>query len=246
MLSACALSACGGGGGSGGSSDQPAKASVPVPGAAIQPVATSTKAVKIAMFGDSTAYGLTFETGAYTQSPHNEPISLQYALQQKYGSAVTVEDDGVPGSTCPEILNGTAPVTKSWTQEMASTDAQIVTANPAINDAFLPQETDQEFIYCYGQLAQIARQYGKTFVIMTPNPINDPHNTNIWSLVHDEQYVAQIQGVALVDQWNTIQTNIPNWADDLPDNIHPNDALYEYKAQTSLLALDPLVKSMMQ
>lgn len=189
------------------------------------------------MYGDSTTWGTTFETGTYTQSPHNEPLSLQWAMQNQFGPNVTVENHGVPGATCPELLWGTAPAALSWTQQMAATSAQIVTMNCAINDAFLPDETDADFQYAYGQFAQIAKQYGKTFVIMTPNPINDPHNTNIWSLVHDEQYVAQVQGVALIDQWNNIQNTIPNWASDLPDNIHPNDALYEYKAQYSYQGL---------
>lgn len=237
---AATLSACGGGGG-GSSSPEPVAAQAP---------ATTAKApqptVKIAMFGDSTTYGSTFETGSYTQSPHNEPAALQANLQQKYGTAVTVENHGVPGSTCPELLYGQAPVTQPWTVAMANSDAQIVTVNEGINDAFLPGETDQDFIYCYSQLAAIAKQYGKTFVLMTPNPINDTHNANLWSLVHDEQYVAQTQGVAIVDQWDAIQTGFPGWAADLPDNIHPNDALYEIKAQNSSLVVAPIISSLIR
>lgn len=193
------------------------------------------------MYGDSTTWGTTFETGSYTVSPHNEPASIQYALQQKYGPSVTVENHGVPGSTCPQNLWGQKDVKNSWAVEMASSDAQIVTMNCAINDTFLPEETDQDFIYVYGQFAQIAKQYGKTFVIMTPNPINDPHNSNLAALVQDEAYVASVQGVAIVDQWNAIQSNVVDWQKHLPDNIHPDSDLYMYKGQTSFNAMQAAV-----
>lgn len=253
-LSACTLSACGGGGG-GTPGNQPSTATQSTPASKPQAALSAAKSVKVAMYGDSTVTGCTLQAGApaesgclagYTVSPHNEPTSLQFALQQAYGTGVTVENHGIPGSTCPQWLWGQGGVKNSWAVEMANSDAQIVTMNCAINDAFLPNETDQDFQFVYGQFAQIARQYGKTFVIMTPNPINDPHNINLGSLVHDEQYVARAQGVAIVDQWSTIQTTMPNWAAYLPDNIHPNDALYEYKAQTSLLTLDPLVRALIQ
>jgi hypothetical protein len=110
------------------------------------------------MYGGSTAWGTTFEAGAYTQSPHNEPVSLQYALQQRYGCAVTVENHGVPGSICAQWLWGQNDVKRAWAVEMANSDAQIVIMNCAINDAFLPNETHQDFQFLYGQFAQIARQ----------------------------------------------------------------------------------------
>ena len=197
------------------------------------------------MYGDSTVWGVTFETGAYTQSPHNQPVSLQYALQQKYGASVTVDNRAVPGATCPELLWGQSPATTSWTQEMAHSDAQIITMSCAINDSFRPNETDQDFQFIYGQFAQIARQYGKTFIIMTPNPISDPHNQNIWSLVHDEQYVAQVQQVNIIDQWDTIQATIPGWASHLADKYHPDDMLYEYESQTSAEVIGPIVQSLL-
>lgn len=223
------LAACGG---SGQSSVPTAK---PVAASAVQP------AVTIAMYGDSTTWGTTFETGVYTQSPHNEPVSLQWALQQQFGTSVTVENHGVPGATCPELLWGQAPATQSWAQAMASSDAQIVTMNCAINDAFLPNETEADFEYAYGQFAQIAHQYGKTFVIMTPNPIGDGHNSELGQLVQYEGIVANEVGVAIIDQWDNIQNTVPNWLAELPDQIHPNDDLYEYKAQYSAQGLQGAV-----
>lgn len=214
-----ALAACGGGGDS--------------PVVLTAKAASIPRTVKIAMYGDSTAYGLTLANGVHSQSPYNEPASLQWAMQQQFGPVVTVENHGVPGSTCPEILWGTAPVTKSWAVEMANSNADIVTANPGINDAFLPNESNADFTFCMGQLAQIAKQYGKTFVIETPNPIDYGQNANIGSLVHDEQSL----GVPMIDQWNNIQSTVPNWATYLPDHVHPDDDLYAYKAQYSFLIL---------
>ncbi|WP_229288144.1 SGNH/GDSL hydrolase family protein [Burkholderia pseudomallei] len=229
-----ALTACGGG-------DDGTSAPTTQPDPAPSTSPAPSKTVKIAMYGDSTAYGTTFEAGAYVQSPHNEPASIQFALQRKYGTAVTVENRGVPGSTCGQWMWGQNDVKQAWTVEMAKSDAQIITMNCAINDAFLPNETDQDFQYVYGQFAQIARQYGKTFVIVTPNPIDDPHNDRLEELVRSQHYVAQIQQVGIIDQWSAIQQAMPNWQANLPDRIHPNGALYEYMAQISAAAMDSTV-----
>ncbi|AIP62970.2 hypothetical protein DR62_2511 [Burkholderia thailandensis] len=195
----------------------------------------------MAMYGDSTAFGTTLVAGDYVQSPHNEPASVQFALQRRYGAAVTVENRGVPGSTCGQWLWGQKDVQQAWAVEMSKSDAQIVTMNCAINDAFLPNETDQDFQYIYGQFAQTARQYGKTFVIITPNPIDDPHNARLEELVRSQHYVAELQQIEIIDQWSTIQRAMPNWQANLPDRIHPNDALYEYMAQISAASLDGVV-----
>lgn len=232
-----ALTACGGGSDGSG---QPT-ATTPRPDPAPSALPPSSKTVKIAMYGDSTAFGTTFVAGAYIQSPHNEPASVQFALQRRYGDAVTVENRGVPGSTCGQWLWGQKDVQQAWAVEMSKSDAQIVTMNCAINDAFLPNETDQDFQYVYGQFAQTARQYGKTFVIVTPNPIDDPHNARLEELVRSQHYVAQLQQVEIIDQWSTIQQAMPNWRANLPDRIHPNDAVYEYMAQIFTAALDSTV-----
>lgn len=229
-----ALTACGGGSDGGGQTAKPTTHQDPMPA----PSTPHSKIVKIAMYGDSTAFGTTLLSGVYVQSQHNEPASLQFALQNKYGLAVTVENRGVPGSTCGQWLWGQKDVRQAWTVEMATSDAQIVMMNCAINDAFLPNETDQDFQYVYGQFAQIARQYGKTFVILTPNPIDDPHNDRLEELVRNQHYVAQVQQVKIIDQWSVIQQAMPNWRASLPDRIHPNDALYEYMAQITAAALD--------
>ena len=117
---------------------------------------TVANPLHIAVYGDSTIFGWTYNGTGYVQSPQNTPTTLQNLLQQKYGGTVVVENRGVNGSTCPEWLWGTAPVTKSWVNEMAASDAQIVVMNVGINDAFLPasQESDTDFMYCYGQLVQ--------------------------------------------------------------------------------------------
>lgn len=238
------LAACGGGGG-GSSSDAPAPTRATQPATPAAPIKQSAT-IKIAMYGDSTTYGSTFANGGYVQSSHNEPATLQLDLQKVYGSAVTVDNRGVPGSTCAQWLWGQKDVKQAWTVEMANSDAQIVTMNCAINDAFMPTETDEDFKYMYGQFAQIAKQYGKTFVIMTPNPIDDGHNANLWSLVHDEQYVSGMEQVSIVDDWTMIQAQFPTWANDLPDHIHPNDALYEYKASLAFSTLSNIVSQLIK
>jgi hypothetical protein len=198
--------------------------------------------VKIAMYGDSTVWGsTTWPDGSWGQNPHNEPVTLGWLLAQALGEGkVVVENHGIGGINCGDLLYGKGLVKTKWDDEMASSDADIVTFNPAINDAFVPGLTDQDFIFCYSQLTAIAKNHGKTVVIMTPNPINNTHNATIWSLVNDERYVAQQEQVFIVDQWTTIMNTYP-WQQHLPDNIHPDTDLYEYKASLSYQTIKPIV-----
>jgi hypothetical protein len=204
--------------------------------------------VTVAMYGDSTAWGSTPDlpwTGLYHQSPDNEPASLQWLLRQKYGLAVTVENHGVPGSTCPELLNGTPPASKTFEQEMESTSAQLVTMNCAINDAFVTGESDTDFSYTYSQFAQIAQRHGKVLVIEGPNPVNRTQNARLWQLLYDEKVLSATWGIPMVDQYDLIIANLPWWQTLLPDNIHPNDSLYESKAVNSFAVLDPIVGALL-
>ncbi|MFM0351445.1 hypothetical protein [Paraburkholderia sp. RL17-347-BIC-D] len=141
-------------------------------------------------------YGYTLVNGTDVQSANNEPAVLQSQLQPILGPTVTVQNRGVGGSTCAQWLYGTGnpSITQSWAAEMAQSTAQIVAMNCGINDAYQPGLSTSDWNYMYSQFAAIANQYGKTFVVMTPNPINNPHNANFWSLVNDEKYVARQLG----------------------------------------------------
>jgi hypothetical protein len=205
------------------------------------PALSNLSSVVIALYGDSTMWGTTLVNGVYTQSPDNEPALLQIAFNTSFPGRVAVLNRAVPGSTCPELLYGQPPIAQPWAVEMASSPAQIVAWNQEINDAFIPGYTDADEIYCESQLVAIARTYGKTVLIMSGNPINDSHNSIMWSLTHDILYVGQQLQVPVIDQWDTILNWYPDWQADLPDNIHPDARLYTYKAGVSYNILEPIV-----
>jgi lysophospholipase L1-like esterase len=232
------MSACGGGG------------STPAPQAASsseQPVPASKKStVKIALYGDSTMWGTTYKNGTYSQSPNNPTAALQTLLQAKYGPGVTVENHALPGSTAPENLWGQPPASINWATAMAQSSADIVVINLGINDAYAPDEELADFTYCLGQFVQIARQYGKTVVLQTSNPINTDHEAILGQLVAAEKALAAPLSVPLIDDWSVVQANIPNWQAHTPDNVHPDDGLYQYEATVAIATLAPLVAQMLQ
>lgn len=128
---------------------------------------------------------------------------------------------------------------------MAQSKASIVIINPAINDAFEPNETDQDFTYTYGQLVQIARAAGKTVIIETPNPINNDHESILSNLVQDERAVARDWSLQVIDQFDYLPS-LSNWAVLLcSDGIHPTDDGYEVKAEQEMAVIGPVVQSLL-
>lgn len=230
-LSATALAACGGGG---GTSFAPAPVTQPP---ATQPTMTT---IKIECFGDSTMYGSTgTQANGYTQSPNNVPAVLQSLL----GSGFVVVNGGVGGSTTPQWLLGSgaptphAGITQTWTQRMAASDAKFVVLNTGINDSFIVGYTPSDHIAAYTTIASVARQYGKTPIFMSPNPINDVHNSQLWDLQHAIKALASDLAVPLIDQYNSVVTACPSWSEFVPDNVHPSDDLYRFMGHTAYMRI---------
>jgi lysophospholipase L1-like esterase len=237
---AVALSACGGGG---SGADGPAtKAQAP------------TKTVLIESYGDSTMRGCTPQEGSpavefcltagYAEAPHNEPTTLQYLLQQQFGSTVTVTNMGIGGTTITDLLNGTNHVDQPWAQRMATSKANIVIIGDGINDAFVQGITPDQFAMQVDQAISIAKASGKTVLIETANPIGNNHNEVLAGLVAAQIATANKWGVTIIDEFGYLSSQ-PNWLSMLPDNIHPSDSGYEIKAQYAATIVAPIVKSMM-
>ncbi|WP_085561607.1 SGNH/GDSL hydrolase family protein [Burkholderia pseudomallei] len=232
------LSACGGG--DGGS---PAQTSAP----------TSSKSVLIEAYGDSTTVGCTATPGAtseicptagYAMAATTEPQALQSLLRASLGSSVTVSNKGIAGITADNLLNGTGREGgQTWQTSMAVSKAQIVTINIGLNDAWKPNEN---FVADLQNIVSTARQYGKTIILYTPNPALTPNSSvNANLLTYREQILqtAASMNVTVVDDYSI--TSLEQWAQVLPDGMHPTAQGYEMKAQAEAYVLTPIVKALM-
>lgn len=233
VLCAVLVGACGGGGG--GANEQPASKPQVV-----------AKPVFIDAQGDSTMYGLTntSTTGTQWQSVNNTPALLQPALATATGLQITVTNDGVPGASirdrlqgvCPHYCNETLPV------YLSKTNAQIVVENFGLND--VGEYDAAAYTDMLNQFVTDVQQAGKVPVLEEPNPTcSDDWNAGFPPYLNAVRDVAAKRGVLLITQYDAIRAR-PNWQAELPDCWHPNDALYSFKAQREATALAPLVASL--
>jgi acyl-CoA thioesterase-1 len=198
----------------------------------------------IAMYGDSTTYGTVFLNGAYSVTANSEPSVLGSLLP-----GAIIENHGGGGSTSFDLLNGAGTgrtpqewLPNNWWQEMAASKADIVTINLGMNDAFY---TDENFFkQAITDLVTIARNAGKTVIVETPNPLagyyTEPWRDRVAAYAAEAAAAARAAGATVVDQWAGVQ-KMPEWRSHLPDGIHPDDAMYAFKADLAAAALAPLV-----
>jgi acyl-CoA thioesterase-1 len=251
-LTAC-LAACGGGGGGDGSSS-PSPTANPAPSiAATGPIQPTLTTGLVEEYGDSTTAGATTTNGVALYTTNSDPADEQKLLQSAFGASVTVGNQGVGGTEASQLLNGTDGLHPTWANQMASSKAKIVTINFGLNDAYyssvvttgIPQETLAEYAATMTQLVQIARSYGKQVVLFEPNPTCDPVREPLMpSFVAALESVSTAQGVPIAKDYAAILA-LPNWQSMLPDCLHPNEALYEFKAQQEEAVIGPLVKAAM-
>lgn len=230
------LSACGGGG------DGSSASSIPAP-----------RSVLIEAYGDSTTVGCTATPGAtsaicpttgYAMAATTEPQALQSLLRASLGSSVTVSNKGIAGITADNLLNGTGREGgQTWQTSMAVSKAQIVTINIGLNDAWRPNEN---FVADLQNIVSTARQYGKTIILYTPNPALTPNSSVNANLVTYREQILQTaasMNVTVVDDYSI--TSLEQWAQVLPDGMHPTAQGYEMKAQAEAYVLTPIVKALM-
>lgn len=214
---AFALAACGGGGGES-----------PSPVAAVEQPAPApvAKPVRIEMYGDSTTVGWDFEG-------KGEPYSLQALVPKN----VTVVNEGVNGMSAVNLLNGTAGKHLPWVQQIANSQADIVTINFGMNDVITTPLTDYD-VYMR-KLVDIALQAGKKVLLQQPNPTCAPPRMALVNYVRVVDQIAQDKGVPIVRQFDLLSA-MPNWQSLMTDCIHPDKDKYPIKAYNTFLVLEGL------
>jgi lysophospholipase L1-like esterase len=176
----------------------------------------------------------------YAQANPTVEQTLQAQLQAKYGAAVTVTNHGVAGNTIPAALAGDG-VNLPWSQQMAQSKARIVVFNFGINDSNVTSgESVAQFQANVSQLIQIAKAAGKTVVVETANPVNDPTRAALPDYVAAGIAAARTWDVNVIDEFGYLVTQ-PTWPSMLSDNVHPTQAGYNLKARVEFTALDPIV-----
>lgn len=237
-------SGCGGGGGGDGAESPATTAQV-----AVQPIL-------IEAYGDSTVRGCTVQPGAqassdcpvagYAVTPHNDPATLQYLLQQRYGAAVTVQNLGIAGTTLNDLLTGSNGVAMPWAQRMAQSKAQFVTIKFGINDAYSTGMTAARFSEELTSAISIARNSGKTVILETPNPIKTDHSDLLAALATAIIEVASKSSTPVVDNYGHF-SSMQNWEDYLSDGtMHPTAAGYEIQGQNSFVVISQLVQTTLE
>lgn len=205
----------------------------------------------IEAYGDSTTLGAQTVNGVLTTTQNSEPEQLQRLLQQRFGTSVTVKNEGVGGTEAFQLLSGTDGKHPDWRAQMAQSKAQIVLLNFGLNDFFywkapqpgIYEESPSEYARIIGYLVQTARDAGKIVVLQEPNPTcKQPDPGTITQYVEALRSEASKQNVPLVAQFDFDQT-VPNWHDMMTDCAHPNDQLYGVKAKQTYTVLEPIVES---
>jgi len=196
---------------------------------------TATSPTQIAMYGDSTTVGITYETGVLTISPYNLPLQLGRMLNAT-GYNVVVTNYGEQGTFSYNLLNGTGGFARPWADEMAQSTAPVVFINEGMNDSTLipiGKETNAMYQANISQLISVALSYGKIVLVEGPNPRNDT-DEYIQQISQDELAAVQAANnpnVYFIGHNHQITSgDFPNWPSHLPDGIHPDDMMYSFKA----------------
>lgn len=216
---------------------------------AVLPVDGSTSQILIEEYGDSTTVGYTKLPTETIVAAINQPNTLQQLLRNEFGARVVVKNEGVGGIQSSDALAGTDGVHQAWTTVMRNSQAQIVTLNFALNDAFFfsrpetgkPSVSPQAYKATMAELIAIARRYGKEVVLYEPNPSCHPAREPVlaYYVMHLDQ-LAEEQRAPLVSQYWTIVSS-PNWRNWLSDCTHPTPDLYRIKGENAYQVVRQLV-----
>ena len=188
--------------------------------------------------GDSTMYGLENVDGQSVQSAHPVPALVQAQLRNWFGANVTVNPNGSSGANLNFELRGTDNYSTPLSARLAASRARIVIENFGINDAYLPLETYRANLILF---VDTVRASGKLPVLEEPNPVCVGHET-LDQLVGILDTVARDKAVPLVKQYDAIKA-LPGWQSMLTDCVHPDDALYAFKAGREAEALAQVIRS---
>lgn len=246
LLLSIILCACGGGGGGGGDStasmlsnalagntnpttDMPSANDIPsTETPAEQPGAPKpAQALTIDYYGDSTIWG--YGSGSGTRVAAPAPAAFAAALPNS--ARHTVRNEGVNSSDACQLLNGRDGKHPAWDTQMASSDADVVIINHAINDQW--RMDVGTYKSCLTSLAVKAKAHGKKVIFETPNPTRDAGADSLGVYVNAMKAVAAQQGAPVIDQYNYLLSYLNGQSpySICPDGLHPNDAVYAMKGK---------------
>jgi lysophospholipase L1-like esterase len=192
------------------------------------PTAPVATARTVDYYGDSTVWGYVSGGGGQVATP--APAAFAQSLA---GSSIkyTVRNEGVSGTTACDLLNGTDGRHPKWDQQMASSNANYVIINHAINDEWKYSLTTYKS--CLRSLAQTAKAYGKTVVFETPNPTRDSGPGGLDTMVAAMKEVAGQEQVAVIDQYQYLTNYLAGRSPYTicPDGLHPTAEVYIMKGQ---------------
>ena len=218
------------------------------------PIDASTRQILIEEYGDSTTVGYTKTPSGTIVAAINQPNTLQQLLASEFGARVVVKNEGVGGIQSSDALAGTDGVHQGWETVMRNSQAQIVTLNFALNDAFFfsrpepgkPSVSPQAYKAAMAELVSIARKYGKEVVLYEPNPSCHPARENVlaYYVMHLDQ-LSEEQKVPLVSQYWTFASS-PTWRTMLSDCTHPTPELYRTKGENSYQVIRQLVSRLIK
>jgi lysophospholipase L1-like esterase len=274
MTAGCALSACGGGDGGTMPATASTKTSTPAqPMSCASVLALGTPLtpkchVTIYYSGDSTNWGVDVDdTGNQVQYPgigqgvggRTNPTPMQQLqtwADKTYGPGVVgfLADGSIPGTTCENDVNGTAPSLAPLATRLASLPihADIVMTNTEINDQYLIGSTVAQYTSCLQQWIGAVAQYGAVPVYQEPNPISRSDAnyavTNSMVLAADQTFTnAGGHALGNLASWENY-TAPPNaspwniiWMSS--DDVHPDDAGYVVKASNYFNGVPTLLAS---
>lgn len=216
------------------------------------PVDANTRQILIEEYGDSTTVGYSATPSGTIVAAMNEPNTLQALLRAEFGDRVVVKNEGVGGTQSSDALYGTDGIHQKWESVMATSNAQIVTLNFGLGDAYLFSRPEpgkisaspQEYKRVMGELVNIARKHGKIVVVHEPNPSCHPARENAmqYYVMHLDQLGYELN-IPIVSQfWSLSAAN--GWRDLLSDCTHPAPELYQMKGENAYRVIRPIVRQL--
>jgi acyl-CoA thioesterase-1 len=191
----------------------------------------------VAMYGDSTTLGTTWSKARdYYTAAKNEPAMVQAGLPK-----AAVENHGVGGINCYDLLNGQRGVTRNWWEEMAASKADIVTINVGLNDEFFGM-AEKDYVDGLNVLIRIAQAQKKIVAIETPHPTVTEQG-RLQSFAQAAFGAALGNNAYIIDQF-TYVSRLFDWRNHEPDGAHPDEEMYAFKATIAVSVLAPIVEGL--
>lgn len=181
-----------------------------------------TQALVIDYYGDSTIWGYESGTGERVTTPAPAAFAAALANPSRY----TVRNEGVNRTDACQLLNGTDGRHPAWDTQMASSNANVVIINHAINH--LGRHSITDYQSCLKSLAVIAKKHNKKVVFETPNPI---FYEGLSEWANAMKAVAVQQSVPVIDQYSYLigYLNGQSPLTICPDELHPTADVYIMK-----------------